>query len=362
MLKLDLVVDQILKNCDISDAQNAGLYSICGLALRLRDLYKWEHGLPPWEEKDSSEILTWIGQKEEIWENLTEMDFNHVSIQGKSFDPFDTLAINNVLMPYGFYYGAGLARSLKPTFFLAAVKEKTSIDGHQVLTLGRELARDLLTIPALCQDQTIVLRSESACMYLWDQMMYIKKSGKKALKIALKHCGISSSDPKTWRAHLLSLFETQRNTYVRHEFGELKDTVFNPEIWQSIIASYPHTAVELVARSLKDLLADTCEVGPVRYFIRTKNVASLAFYVAFFDGLRKEIFTEMRPAFDKFIENQDWDIIEEAVATGYNAARTLTELMIKLYNEAKKISDDSWFEKQIDAQILAPLGCAVHRN
>ena len=51
---------QVLQNCDISDAYHAGLYSICGLALRLRDLYKWENQLPPWEERDSSEILDGI--------------------------------------------------------------------------------------------------------------------------------------------------------------------------------------------------------------------------------------------------------------------------------------------------------------
>ena len=40
--------EQVLHNCTISDSHHAGLYSICGLALRLRDLYKWEKGLDPW--------------------------------------------------------------------------------------------------------------------------------------------------------------------------------------------------------------------------------------------------------------------------------------------------------------------------
>ncbi|MGA2402714.1 MAG: hypothetical protein ABSG91_13580, partial [Syntrophobacteraceae bacterium] len=34
---------QVQKNCDISDARHAGVYSLCGLLLRMRDLYKWEH-------------------------------------------------------------------------------------------------------------------------------------------------------------------------------------------------------------------------------------------------------------------------------------------------------------------------------
>ena len=39
------MTEQVLRNCHISYARHAGLYSICGLALRLRDLYKWEMGL-----------------------------------------------------------------------------------------------------------------------------------------------------------------------------------------------------------------------------------------------------------------------------------------------------------------------------
>jgi hypothetical protein len=51
------------------------MYSICGLALRLRDLFKWEKGLPPWEERDSSEVLEWIEAKENTWEQYTENEY-----------------------------------------------------------------------------------------------------------------------------------------------------------------------------------------------------------------------------------------------------------------------------------------------
>ena len=66
--QLNVLIRQVLQNCDISDAYHSGLYSICGLALRLRDLYKWEQGLDPWDERDSSEILDWIESKENKWE------------------------------------------------------------------------------------------------------------------------------------------------------------------------------------------------------------------------------------------------------------------------------------------------------
>lgn len=117
-MELDSLVGQVLKNCDISDSEHAGVYSVCGLALRLRDLYKWTKGLPPWEEKEAAEILAWIGDKEELWDGITEKDFIPLSLLGKEYDPFDTSGINSVLEPEGLLYGAGYARSLSLRSFL----------------------------------------------------------------------------------------------------------------------------------------------------------------------------------------------------------------------------------------------------
>ena len=80
-----------------------------------------------------------------------------------------------------YIYGGGYARSLKPSFFLAEIEDKKEINGITIFVLGEELARDLLTIPALSQDNYIYVRKESARLYLWDQMFYVKNSGRYAL-------------------------------------------------------------------------------------------------------------------------------------------------------------------------------------
>ncbi|MEE8432725.1 MAG: hypothetical protein V3S16_15865 [Candidatus Desulfatibia sp.] len=94
MIAIEAIMNQVLQNCNIADSQHAGLYSICGLALRLRDLYKWENGLDPWVEKDSAEVLEWIGAKEQKWEELAEKGFNAITIMGNKYDPFDTSGID----------------------------------------------------------------------------------------------------------------------------------------------------------------------------------------------------------------------------------------------------------------------------
>ena len=86
---IDTIRETILRNCDISDAAHAGVYSICTLALRLRDLFKWEKGLAPWDEKESKDTLDWIGEKEDTWAAISDTDFIPVSINGKTFDVFE---------------------------------------------------------------------------------------------------------------------------------------------------------------------------------------------------------------------------------------------------------------------------------
>jgi len=355
MIEINTITSQVLQNCDISDSRHAGVYSVCGLALRLRDMYKWEMGLDPWVEKDSSEILDWIGDREEKWDNLAEEDFEEITVLGTPYDPFDTRAINAVLEHQGFFYGAGYARSLKPTFFLAVLEEKKKVAGHTIYILGRELARDLFTSPALAQDNCILIRKDSAKLFLWDKMFYIKKSGRHALRFALESYGLKDQHSDALRQNLERISSAETETYIYHELGEIQDTVFDREIWREIIAAYPHTLVELLARTVKDLLADTNEYGTFQYITRERKTASLALYVAFIEGLTKELFPELRPAFEGFVQTHDWDLIEQAVFAGYDRAKQYAETIINIHQEGKQKNNNKWVEDEIAKNLLAHL-------
>ena len=352
VLNIGHITRQILHNCEISDAYHAGMYSICGLALRLRDLYKWENGLPPWVEKDASEVLEWIEAKELKWEKYSENDYTQLSINGKKFDPFDTIGVNAVLESHDLFYGAGYGRSLKPTFFLATIEEKKEIDGVSVYTLGRELARDLLTIPALSQDECVLLRQDSARLFLWDKIFYINKSARPALSFALKSCGLKEQNPEAMKHSLDSILAAQKDTYIYHEIGEMRDTVFNRDIWREVIAAFPSSPVEFLARAVKDLLADTNEYGTLRNIIKERKTASLAFYTAFIDGLSKEFFPELQISFRQFTQTGKWDIIDQTVARGYNTAKKHAELITLLYQEGVRNNDMKWAEAEIQKRLL----------
>ncbi len=352
---VDRIAGQVRRNCDVSDARNAGLYSICGLALRLRDLFKWEKGLPPWEEKDTSEILDWIGSREQRWEKLAEVHFSPITVRGHEFDPFNTVAINTLLEPLGFYYGAGYAHGLKPTFFLAHLEKKEAVDGIAVVILGDELARDLLTIPALSQHRCVILRQDAARLHLWDKLFYLKKSARPALQFALECCGLQAKSNEAPRQKLEAVCDAHRDNYIYHEIGEIRDTVFEREAWREMIALYPHSPVELLVRSIKDLLADTNEHGTMQHIIAERNAAALGLYVAFIDGLAKEVFSELAPAFREFAASGDWQTVRSAVKAGYAKACRITEQIICLHQDGKKKNEPQLARRNIEQQVLGPI-------
>ena len=356
MFDLDAIVSQVLNNCNISDSQHAGIYSVCGLALRLRDLYKWEKGLDPWVEDESFEILQWIERKEEQWEQLLEKDFTEISISDSTYDPFDTEGINEVLTPHGFFYGAGYVHSLKPSFLVAVLEDTRKVNGYTVHTLGRELARDLLTIPALTQDNSIVLRGESTKLFLWDQIFFTKKSGQNALKFGLENYGLKTQDSESLHRNLARIAAAEMETYVYHELGELRDTAFEPDLWREIVATFPHTVIEFLARAVKDLLADTNEYGRLRYIADKRKAAPLGLYIAFLDGFRKELFPELPGAFEEFARTSSWQVIEQAISSGHNNATRYAEAISSIYQAGRAKRDMTWVENEIDRCLLAPMG------
>lgn len=347
---------QVLNNCDLSDASHAGAYSVCGLALRLRDLYKWQKQLKPWVEDDSGKILEWIGKKEERWEKIEGGEFEEITIANQRYAPFDNTAINTALGPSGLYYGSGYARNLKPTFFLAILEKTIQVDGYPVHILGRELARDLATLPALSQNDQIIIRKDAGQYYFWDQLFFANPSGKKALAFGLRENGLDPRDMNLLKKNMPRLFETQIDTYIYHELGEIHDPVFNAVQWREIIAAFAGTPVELLARAVKDLLADTGEHGLLKYVIKQGKTAALAFYAAFIDGLRKELFPEIRVALSEFTQSRRWETITRAVEAGHAKACKTAEVLGRIFSEGKARNDLNWAEKEVTQRLLVPLG------
>lgn len=356
MSELDELIRQVRRNCDISDARHGGVFSVCGLALRLRDLYKWEKGLAPWEEGDPGDVLDWIGAREDYWETLAEAEYGLLALDTRRLDPFDTESVNALLSPHGCYYGAGYARGLKPTFFLARIESRRELEGCSVYVLGREIARDLLTLPALSQGRTILLRRESAYRFLWDQIAYIAPSARRALHAALDACGLSDHRPAALRRDLRRLLEVQESIHLLHELGEIHETDFRRDLWQEIIAAFPLTRVELLARHVKDLLADTSAFGPLRHICRTRDTAGLALYVALSDRIAKALFPELPAGLEELLRSGDWAAVAHAVDAGQAAVRQHAAAMAEIYGDEKRRNNLAGVAARIDSLLGRYLG------
>ncbi len=346
---------QVRRNCSISDAQYAGLYSVCGLAMRLRDLYKWEHSLPPYEEHEASRVLNWIGQKEKLWEELQTAEFIDLKINGNSIDPFDTKTINQMIESDGLYYSAGYAHSLKPSFVLATIETQRTIHGHPVVGLGVELARDLLTLPALTQDNTIVVRNSAIGLYVWDQMLYLNQSGRPFFNYALSVCGLADEAPDTLRHNLPQVVEAQEETFLYHEIGELTDTCFDGAIWRDIVAALPHTPTELLVRTVKDMLADTGEEGTLPQIVRSRRQAGLGFYAAFLDGLGKKMFPEIRKGVARFIQDGDWQAITTMIHSVHGKAEGMARTISAVFEEGTRYHNPAWINEELNRRYIEPL-------
>ncbi len=351
------LVRQVRRNCTVSDARFAGSYSVCGLAMRLRDLYKWEHSLPPYEEHDASQVLAWIGQKEALWDNLQHIDFEDLVIDGQTFDPFDTESINPLIAPRNLFYSAGYAHSLKPSFLLAAVGTKTIVNGHSVVFLSSELARDLLTLPALVQDRTILIRQAAIGLYVWDQILYLNRSGRPFYEFALAACGLSPQAAGSPKHCLPKVAAALQDTFLYHEIGELTDTCFDPGVWREIIAALPHTPVELLARTVKDMLADTGPEGTLPHIVRTRHRAALGFYAAFLGGLGKQLFPEIRSTVKAFLYDDDWRAVAQVIRAVHGKAAVMAQNITSVFREGSHENDvdTAWIVEELTRQYIEPL-------
>ncbi|RJQ43185.1 MAG: hypothetical protein C4538_12385, partial [Nitrospiraceae bacterium] len=174
MFDINSIASQVKHNCNISDVQYWGYYTPCGLLLRMRDLYKIETGLKPWDKVEHKKISEWIGDREKLWEEITDLDFQKIEISGREYDPYDVSGINSVINRHGFLYGAGYGNLMKPVFLLAAISGQDTNSRYRVYITGKEMARCLSTSPAMASGNRIIVRHDSIELFFWDKFEEMK--------------------------------------------------------------------------------------------------------------------------------------------------------------------------------------------
>ena len=355
------IVNDIQYNCNISDARDHGIYTMCTMVLKLRNLYKWENEVQPWQEPEPADLLDWIEAKENYWKTIAEEPYRNLDMNGCAYLPDDTPSINVYLRNKQMIYGAGYGRSMKAVFFLAEKLEQRTVAGIPVFILGKESAREMASPFAMAQGGEIFIRKESLRFFLWDSIQEIRSSCRSPLRQALQLYGLLQDgqlNQQRLRDTLDAIVDKELDLFVYHEVGEVLQTTFDSSTLRKIIAWFPGSVYELVSRSIKDILADTHPGGLLSHLISERLETSLNLYVGFLDGLRKELFPEIINAQQKFIDDRDWQGIERARIQCRDNTLRYAE---KIQTIAQYIGQapDEHVQDLFNRQILLPLGLDI---
>lgn len=319
----------VQRNCDIVDARHGAEMGMCTYLLKMREYFRWERGLGFTDRLPHDEIGNWLSSREAHWETLLDADFGEIRIEGTAYDPFDADSINAVLEPCGLVYSAGLVGAGRPNFFLAHLEHvETPDEGFSIRVSDKELARCLSAPPAMTRERSIFLRREALRRYLWERMeIWRWNSPRNALASAFA-CYDFAKDVD---GALDAMTETELQTALEHEIGEIQATALLGDAWHDMLRDILGTPAELMARAVRDYLADSLRTLP--YLADRKQEASVHFFVGALTNMRKEIFPGLITAYTEWLQCRDFEPLDALASVGRSHWLNVARGMVDLYQE-----------------------------
>ena len=248
---------------------------------------------------------------------------------------------------------------MKAVFFIAEIIKQKSVEGCPVKILGKEAARELSSPFAMLQDGTIYIRREPMRFYFWDHIQEAIPSCKSAKHHALASYGVLNENLNINRDLLVerfdSLIDREMDIFIFHEVGEKHENILDSSTQKKIINGFPDSAIELLCRSVKDILADTHDRGLLSHIIMHRKKSSLGFYRIFLDGMRKMLCRDFVDGCAAFWDTEDWGIIEKARQKCRENNLALVEKLNELSRKLDKEEPET-LQGWAELEILAPLG------
>ncbi len=318
------VIEAVRANCLRADAGHARDLTLCNYLLAMREMFRWESGLPLGAEPPRPEVLAWISAREAAWDALDDPEAFEPIPVAEGCDPFDVDRINARLLPLGWVYGAGRGRLRRPQFFLAELAERTWRGRVELLECGREWARGIDAPPAMLQEGRILLRREAFERALrlraerWDS-----RENAAAMARALEAHG-HATDPE---GAIARLAHAERETLILHELGEHEAGDLLGPAWDELMDGLGHPRDELAVRAVRDLLAD-CRVA-LPELLRRGAWSSLHFWFANLSGPRRTLFPALANAYSAWTPGGDGARLREAVEAGRLHWETLARSLLE---------------------------------
>ena len=337
---LSFLSQRVQHNCHITDASHAGQYTLCVYLLKMREFFRWEIGQAFNSGIDKEQLGQWIVEREALWLDIEEQDYQPIEIDNQSYDPFDTEAINAHLHDFGLVYSAGYGNRLRPHFFLAQMEHKHIEDDYTIYITGQEYARDLTAPPAMAQGNVIFLRRESFRRMIWEKYEeWLWNRPENAMKRAIAYYPFADD---TLNA-LESMTTNELNMALLHEIGEVKASARLGREWREILNQLSRSKGEIMLRAVKDHLADSLSTLP--QLINDFRPESYHFYMANLTSMRKTIAPGLTECYDNWYQSDNDSLpkslvnyVQRAESHWLQVAGRIMELR-QLYDDNRRYTD-----------------------
>jgi hypothetical protein len=346
--KIDIksITANVKRVCDDADALNlykrSAVESSYMVTLKqLRDLYRHEVNLEPWEEPPEIEFTFWLREKLEKLKKLVRKadkstTIPNIQIANHSYAPTEVSAIKEALNPFDFYYNvsiynAGMDYGDETLILLAEIKKSWTQDGYKCYILGKELARTYnysLDKVALKDRKDIFGRTEAARWLVWNKInalknpkeYYCPKDYRSISTQAFSYYGLSEKQlnekPEKLARKVDEIAMSELKYDIYHEFGHatIEDKEILPnELFTKIIKFASDTDLKRQIISLNEMLADTVPGGTLDQIIEDKNSGALAFRAMGTgeDKIRQNYQNYWKLFFRSYKETKDWGLLEK---------------------------------------------------
>jgi len=277
----------------------------------MREFYRWENEIPLARPLPRQELGSWISEREALWDGVRADDLEPLRVGEHSYGAFDVGAINAALVPQGLVYGGGYGRFGKPHFFLAQLERREERQGLTLLVSGCEYARDLTAQPAALLNGSVFLRCDALRRWLWDKIeIWGVRKADGALKSALESYGFDRDADTA----LERMADEESETLILHELGEAMAEPLLGTAWRDLVASFTGRRAEIVARAVRDNLADCLSTLP--RLIERRAAGSIHFYFANFEGMRSKLFPLLARAYRGWRETGNLTELSNAAQLG----------------------------------------------
>jgi len=341
--QLNILADTVQHNCNVSDAHHGADYSLCIYLMKMREYYRWEHRLPYGAALAKDAVGEWLQAREQLWEQLESAELRALPIDGREYDPYDADAINAVLGPHGLVYSGGLGHRAKPHFFLGALERCTTSGGYAVYVSADEYARDLTAPPAMTRGNSIFLRREALGRTLWEKLESWRWSRPDN---ALGRAFACYDFDQDLDGALAAMTDREIRNALLHEQGEYQaGQCLGDDAWNAMLLDLVQTPAELMARAVRDHLADCLVtlphlVGDLAADADTPDpggedgcgaAAALHFYVGNLTNMRKAIFPALAATYEVWREQGEPAPLAQLAERGRAHWLALGEEMIALH-------------------------------